>query len=256
MNRIAVALVLAAAASSAALGQEISDLPAGRPVTIEDATPLAWQAFSFSADWASAQRNDGVNYSGPAFSLLYGVARGVEAGVETRLLTHPHLNAERGIGSGDLDVHALGALLSESTSRPALAVRADVFLPTGVASHGTNLSGEVLATRSFDAFRLHANAGFLYVGDTRPEERRERLFAVFGGDVAPLGPWNTDTLLVGDLFVRQSVGRRGHTTAGAEIGVRQRMGMQTLIYAGLLKEFSGEGDRVRYRGLIGLTHAF
>jgi hypothetical protein len=88
----------------------------------------------------------------------------VELGAETRLLTNPHLNASRGIGSGDLDIHLLGTIHRESAGAPALAVRVDTFLPTGVTSHGTNVSAEAIATGSFDSFRVHATFGDLYVG--------------------------------------------------------------------------------------------
>lgn len=258
MRRKIFCLVVAIAGTLAlhAGAQEISNLEAGRPVTIEDATPVDWEAFSASLDWAAAQREDGVNYSGPGLSLLYGAARNFELGAQTRWVTNPHLNARRGISSGDLDVHGLWGLLPETGNLPAIGLRADIFLPTGVASHGTNLSATALVTRSFEHFRVHGNFGILYVGDTRTGERRNRLFAVVGMDAAPLGPWDTDTLLVADVFVRQSVREGDTAVTGAEIGVRQRIGMQTLLYAGFDHEFDGPSGRVRYRGIVGMTHAF
>lgn len=236
--------------------QEISNLEANRPISIEDANPITPDALSASVDYAFARRLDGVNYNGPALALVYGVLPNAEAGVETRLLTNPHSNAARGIGSADLDLHVLGRIAPETSDRPAIAVRADVFLPTGLASHGTNLSAEILATRTFSTFRLHINAGGLYVGDTREDERRNRLFAIAGADFSPLGPWRTDTLIVADTYIRQSVRTDGHPAAGAEIGLRQRIGIQTLAYTGLGTEFAGEADRTRYRVLVGVTHAF
>jgi hypothetical protein len=225
-------------------------------VTVEDSVPIARGAFSASADYAYARRLDDVEYAGPLFALVYGAYQNLELGAESRLLTNPRLNAKRGIGSGDLDVHALGALSAETAGRPSLGVRADVILPTGFASHGTNWSAELLATKSFEAARLHGNLGNLYVGDTRPGERRNRLFAAVGVDFAPRGAWDTDTLGVADVVVRQSVQAEGKTSVGLELGVRRRVGMQTIFYAGLLTETAGEPDRIRYRGVLGLSHAF
>ncbi len=252
------AWILAAALLAAGLarGQAISNLEAGRPVTIEDATPVALGAFSASADYAYARRLDGVQYSGPLFSLVYGAYRNLEIGAESRLLTNPRLNASRGIGSGDLDVHALGTLVAETADRPSVGLRADILLPTGFASHGTDWSAEALATKSFAGWHLHGNFGNLYVGDTRPEERRNRFFAAVGADFAPFGPWNTDTLVVGDVVVRQSILSDGKSSVGLELGVRHRAGMQTIVYAGISTEAAGEPDRIRYRGLLGLSHAF
>jgi hypothetical protein len=236
--------------------QEISNLEGGRPVTVEDAAPIEHGRLSGSFDYAYARRLDGVEYAGPGLSLDYGVLRGFELGAETRYLTNPRLNARRGIGSGDLDVHALASVLAEDARRPGIAVRVDGFLPTGFASHGADFSGTLLATRSFDEFRLHANVGSLYVGDRRPGARRNRLFAAAGIDTAPHGAWDTTTMGVADLVVRQSVLTDGKVSMGIEIGVKRRVGIQTIFFAGLGTEILGERDRARYRGLLGFSHAF
>jgi hypothetical protein len=256
VNRICALALVAVLGAASAGAQEISNLESGRPVTMEDATPLAPGSLSFSADYAYARRLDNVDYAGPAFSLAGGVVAGLELGAETRLLTNPRLNASRGIGSGDLDIHLLGAVRTESGGAPALAVRVDTFLPTGFASHGTNLSGEVIATRSFDSFRLHAALGNLYVGSTRPSQRRNEVYGILGFDVPAFGPWRTDTVAMADVVVRQSVLTGGNVSVGVELGLRHRIGMHTLFYAGMSSEVAGEPDRVRYRGVLGLTHFF
>jgi hypothetical protein len=252
----ALAAALTAIAALPAAGQEISNLEAARPISIEDATPIDRGTWSLSADYAYARRLDNVDYAGPAISLMTAPVSGVEIGAETRLLTNPRLNARRGIGSGDLDVHVLGAVRRETDGGPALAVRGDAFLATGFASHGTNVSAELVATRSFETFRLHASAGDLYVGSTRPEQRRNQVFAVAGFDARPFGPWRTDTLAMGDVVVRQSVAAGGRVSVGLELGLRHRIGLRTIFYAGLMSEVAGERDRIRYRGLLGLTHTF
>lgn len=256
MNRFSALPFLALLGAGSAGAQQISNLESGRPVTMEDAAPIAPGTLSFSADYGYARRLDNVDYAGPAFSLAGGVLTGVELGAETRLLTNPRLNASRGIGSGDLDVHLLAAIRKENGGAPALGVRVDTFLPTGFASHGTNVSAEAIATRSFDALRLHATLGDLYVGSTRPSRRRNQVYGVFGFDVPAFGPWRTDTLAMADVVVRQSVLTGGKVSVGVELGLRHRLGMQTLFYAGLLSEVAGEPDRVRYRGILGLTHFF
>jgi hypothetical protein len=246
----ALAAAAAAWAPLPAEGQEISNLEAARPISLEDATPIERGTWSMSADYAYARRLDRVD------SLMAGPFSGLEIGAETRLLTNPRLNARRGIGSGDLDFHVLGALARESAGGPALAVRGDAFLATGFASHGTNVSAELIATRSFDAFRIHGTAGALYVGSTRPGQRRHQLYAVAGFDARPFGPWRTDTLAMADVVVRQSVATGGKVSVGIELGIRHRIGLQTLFYAGMGSEVAGERDRVQYRGLLGLTHTF
>lgn len=249
---LAVLLLVAAPATA----QEISNLESGRPVTMEDANPLDAGTYSFSADYAYARRVDNVDYAGPAFALVAGVAPRLEIGAETRLLTNPRLNARRGIGSGDLDVHALANVHAESADAPAIGLRVDAFLPTGFASHGTNISTEGIATRSFESFRVHAAFGDLYYGSPREGQRRNQVYGWIGFDTPAFGRWNTDTLAMADVVVRQSVLSGGNVSVGLELGIRHRIGMQTFFQAGLTGEVAGERDRVQYGGLLGLTHAF
>lgn len=256
-RRFACAAALALAGfTRPSAAQEISNLEAARPVTMEDAAPIERGSYSASADYAYARRLDNVDYAGPAFSFVAGAFPGIEIGADSRLLTNPRLNASRGNGSGDLDVHALAALHTESGNGPALSVRGDAILATGFASHGTNVSAELLATRSFEGFRLHAAAGDLYVGSTRPEQRRNRVFGWIGFDARPFGPWRTDTLAMADVVVRQSIATGGRVSVGLELGLRHRIGLKTLFYAGLGSEVAGERNRVRYSGMLGLTHTF
>ena len=239
-----------------ARAQDVSNLEAGRPITIEDPVPVSPGTYSGSFDYAYAVRLDHVDYAGPAIALVYGFAPRFEIGGETRLLTNPRLNARRGIGSGDLDVHVLTEVLEETGGRPGVGLRFDALLATGFASHGTNFVPELLVSKSFERFRLHGNFGSTYIGSTRPEERRNRLYAAIGFDSAPGGGWNTDTLGMMDAYVRQSVETGGKPTVGVELGVKRRIGMQTVFYAGLLSEVAGERTRIRYRGLLGLSHSF
>ena len=253
--RLAAAL-LVGLVSARGLAQEISNGEAGRPITLEDASAISAGTYSGSFDYAFAWRRDGVEYSGPAVSILYGAYPGFEIGVETRVLTSPRENASRGIGSGDLDLHLLGSVVSESRGAPALALRFDMFLPTGFASHGLNLSPRLLATKSFETIRVHANIGTLYVTSLRVGERRSQLFAVVGFDVVPGSAWKTDTVLMADAVLRQSVASGGDPSLGIELGLKQRIGMQTVMYAGTSTEVAGERDRIRFRGILGVTHAF
>jgi hypothetical protein len=253
---VALALCVVSACAASARGQEVSNLEAGRPITIEDPVPVSAGTYSGSFDYAYAVRLDRVDYAGPALALVYGFAPGFELGGETRLLTNPRLNSRRGIGSGDLDLHLLAEVASEAGRRPGIGFRLDALLATGFASHGTNFVPELLVSKSFDSFRLHGNFGSTYVGSTRTGERRNRLYAVVGFDSSPRGGWNTDTLGMMDVYVRQSVETSGETTVGVELGVKRRIGMQTIFYAGLLSEVAGERTRIRYRGLLGLSHAF
>ena len=234
------ALVLMIAPMAA---QQISNLEPERPLAMEDAQPVSFRAFSGGFDWTFNLRRDYSNDHGPGFSLDYGVARGLEVGAALRYVTRPERNAQRGISSGDLFVHALYALKTETASFPALAVRADVQFPTGLDSRGTDLHLALLGTRSFDDFRLHANLLFTRLGDPSPGERAERWAGVAGVDFPVSRRGLTDTLLLADVVGRTHPLIDGPAIFGAEMGVRHRIGSQTVLFGAAGSEFSGGHNR-------------
>lgn len=250
---LAVLLLLAAANAAAQL---LSDLEVERPISVEDARPVSYRAFSGSVDWTYNVRQDRLNDHGPGFSLLYGVARGLELGGSVRYVTRPGRNALRGVSSGDIVLHALYALKTETAAWPALAVRAGVEFPTGLDSKGTDLNLAVLATRSFEMFRVHANGLWTRLGAIEPTERNDRFEAILGADCLVNSRRQTDTLLVTDVSLQSNPVRGGELILAVEAGLRQRIGVQTVFFVGTGAEITGERDRARFRARVGLTHIY
>jgi hypothetical protein len=240
-----------------AAGQLLSDLEPERPLSIEDARPVPFRAFSGSVDWTYNVRQEQLNDYGPGFSLLYGMARGLELGASVRYVTRPGRNAERGISSGDIVLHALYQLKTETVDWPALAVRAGVEFPTGLDSKGTDLHLAGLATRSFDMFRIHGNLLWTRLGATATMERNDRFEGIFGADCV-VNPHSrgTDTLLIADVDVSTNPVRGGRGIVAVEAGFRQRIGVQTIFFVGAGSELTGERDRAHFRVRVGLTHIY
>lgn len=260
--RLAAAVAAAAglqllAAGRPAVAQTLSDLEPERPLLMEDARPVPYRALSGSVDWSYDLRTGSLNDYGPGFSLRYGAARGVEAGAAIRWVTRPERNANRGIASGDLMLHGIFQLVDETASRPALAFRAGVQFPTGLDSKGTDVQLGLLGTRTFDAFRLNANLHYVRLGETNSHERRDRVDGVAGIDfLPPTRSGLTDTLILADAAVRSNPVIGGSPILTLEGGVRQRIGAQTVFFAGAGSEITGTHDRVRLRLRIGLTHTY
>src|SRR6266545_3609699 len=210
---LAALLALGAQAASAQL---LSDLELERPLSIEDARPVAFRAFSGSVDWSYNVRQDRLNDYGPGFSLLYGMARGLELGGSVRYVTRPGRNAERGISSGDIVLHALYQLKTETADWPALAVRAGVEFPTGLDSKGTDLHLAALATRSFERLRVHANFLWTRLGATEPTEHNDRFEGILGADCLVNSRRQTDTLLVTDVGLQTNPIRGANAVVFAE----------------------------------------
>jgi hypothetical protein len=250
---LAAALLLVATRGAAQL---LSDLETERPISIEDARPVSYRAFSGSMDWTYNVRQDRLNDHGPGFSLLYGAARGLELGGAVRYVTRPGRNALRGISSGDIVLHALYELKTETAARPALAVRAVVEFPTGLDSKGTDLNLGVLATRSFEMLRVHGNFLWTRLGATRPTERNDRFEGIFGVDCLVNSRRQTDTLLVTDVGLETNPVRGANAVVFVEAGMRQRIGVQTIFFVGAGSELTGERDRAHFRARVGLTHIY
>ena len=250
---LAVLLLTAAARGRAQL---LSDLEVDRPLAVEDARPVSFRAFSGSVDWTYNVRQDRLNDYGPAFSLLYGMARGLELGGSVRYVTRPGRNADRGISSGDIVLHALYQLKTETADWPALAVRAGVEFPTGLDSKGTDLHLAGLATRSFETFRIHGNFLWTRLGATGSTERYDRFEGILGADWVINPHRRSDTLLVADVDVSSNPVRGGDRILAVEGGIRQRIGVQTIFFAGAGSELTGERDRAHFRVRVGLTHVY
>lgn len=244
------------ASARAMSGQFLSDLGPDRPLAMEDARPVSFRAFSGSTDWTYSVHKGDLNDYGPAFSLAYGAARNLEAGASIRWVTRPERNADRGIASGDIALHALYQLVDETASRPALAFRVGLQFPTGLASKGTDLQLAALATRSFDAFRLHGNVRYVRLGATGFGERQERYEGILGFDFVPSPRGLTDTIVLADASVRSNPVLGQNTILEVQLGARRRIGPQTLLFAGAGSELTGRSDRARLTLRFGVTHVY
>ena len=234
----------------------LSDLEPERPLSVEDARPVSFRAFSGSVDWTYNLRQERLNDHGPGISLLYGMARGLELGGSVRYVTRPGRNALRGISSGDIVLHALYQVKTETADWPAFAVRAGVEFPTGLDSKGTDVHLAALATRSFEMFRLHGNFLWTRLGATLPPERNYRFEGILGADLVLSSPRRTDTLLVADVVASTNPSRGGNRVLAVEAGLRQRIGIQTILFLGAGSELTGERDRAHFRVRLGLTHLY
>lgn len=243
-------------AASPLHAQFLSNLEPERPIAVEDATPIPYRAISAGVDWTYNVRRGGLNDQGPGWSLLYGATRGLEVGAAQRYVTRPGRNALRGISSGDLEIHALYGVLDETARRPAIAARVGLVFPTGLDSRGTDLQLGALVTRSFDSLRLHGNFRWTRLGDTIPTERSDRIEGGIAVDFLASGPGRTDTLIVGDVTVRTSPVKLGDAIVNVEVGARQRVGVQTIVFGGLGTEISDQPDRPRVLVRVGISHVF
>jgi hypothetical protein len=131
---------------------------AGRPLRIEDATPLEYRGVELNLApirWESAR--NGTN----RWSLHPEVAVGVFPRTQIQIaapFAHVDETSSSTTGLAGLEISALHALNAE-TSIPALALGADLALPIGpLAADAAYGTFKVVMTRTLSAARIHANA--------------------------------------------------------------------------------------------------
>jgi hypothetical protein len=130
------------------------------------------------------------------------------------------------------------------------------MFPTGLDSRGTDLELSAIATRSFQAARLHVNLRWERLGDVLPTERADQWFFGLGTDFLPPGRGATDLLLAAAATLRSSGLIDGSTNIGLEGGVRWRVGMGTELFGSAGSEFVGDDARARFSLRLGASHQF
>lgn len=133
----------------------------GRPMQIEDAYATERYAFELKLAPVRLERARGGAYSWEVEpEIAYGILprTQLEVGVP---IAYADVGAERRAGLAGLDVSALYNLNAETRTLPALGVRADLLVPVGnLAPNRSYGSFTGIATRTFSALRLHANAQY------------------------------------------------------------------------------------------------
>lgn len=154
-----VALLLASAPGIAAAQTDFYNTDAGRPMQVEDATPVERGAFELQVAPLRLERLRGASYQwGVEPELAWGMAARtqLELGVPIAWLDR---GADGSLGVAGADLALLHQLNVESQRLPSFGVSAAVLLPVGsLAAEGTAFAtAKGIATRTFGWGRLHAN---------------------------------------------------------------------------------------------------
>lgn len=217
------------------------DLDPLHPVPIEDASPVARDAFELLMPWDYAQPAGGAGQNQLDLDLTYGLALNWHAGLRLPLAFGP--GGETGVaGAG---AFALYNPVREGAGIPALSLRGDLFSPTG-ASARAGLTA--IATRSLGAARVHANAGA-----AAGEGASEELPRWHGGVALDYSFFRASLLVVGALTASQS-GEGDPTESEVSAGVRWQWTPTMVVEAGAGRRLSTSGPDLRLT--LGLSSTF
>jgi len=231
------------------------NLDKNRPLQIEDAYPIGKGEIALEGGAVVNDRRQGKTRFGFQPQVLYGAYYNTQFEIGGDLFTEP-TSISGSEKSGDLRIGALYNFNTETLTLPALAVKLDVELPTGVRAPGVDGTVSAIVTRSFGRWRTHLNAEYTVVGSAQGNERNG-LYRFLAGVSYPLGyPDRFRDTLLADVFTRQSDLRRERNPTGIEVGFRHQISSRTVVDGGIGTEFVGPADRSAVFGTVGLSLAF
>ena len=231
------------------------NLDKNRPVQLEDAYPIAKGEIALEGGGQFIDRRQGRTRFVFQPQILYGAFYNTQLEMGGDLFTEP-TTVEGAEKSGDLRISALYNFNTETLTLPALALKLDLELPTGVRSRGVDGSLTGILTRSFGRWRTHLNATYTVVGSAQGRERNG-FYRFVAGVSYPLGyPARFRQTLIADVFTRQSDLSGGRNPTGVEAGLRYQLSSRIVLDGGIGTEFAGPTDRSAVFGTVGLSVAF
>jgi hypothetical protein len=251
------AILAPAIGRSAAAQTDYYNTDAGRPVAIEDASPIERRAFEIQAAPLRLERaRPGVYAWGLEPEIAYGILPRTQIELGFPLALVDAGMAGRASGLAGIELSVLHALNVE-TSIPALAVSADVLLPGGaLGPERAYASVKGIATRTYPWARFHLNAGYTFgnepdpSADDAPVELARWMVGIAIDRAFPL----RSTLIVAELVARQPIHEVEDVEWSLGAGVRRQLTSRWAIDGGVGRRLSGVAGA--WYATVGTAFAF
>lgn len=238
-----LAVMLLAVTAAATFAQTDHDnLDRGRPLSFEDAEPMARGGYAFEFGLNSnLLRRGGFDFSTP-FALVWGVAANTQLEIGSSLRFGRSL---RGVDVSDSDLGLLYSFNREIGSSPAFAAKLETSAERG---RTTTLTAMGIASKTIGAYdRLHVNASLAMQSGDRPRP------GLVLGFTRPLGyPRHFDTTGLAEIGI---VDLPGGTRTIVGLGIRHQLNPRDVLDLGIESEITGS-DRVPLRLILGYSTSF
>jgi hypothetical protein len=225
----------------------------GRPLHVQDATPIERYAFELQAAPVRWSRASGARVTWSVEpELAYGILPRTQLEMGIPLFLTEGLGDGSRAGVGAVHLSALHALNSETLGMPALAVNAALTIPAGrFGSRQALVSLGALATRTMSFGRVHLNADATAGDDIAADDPRWATPRSAG--LEELSRWTAGvavdralplrSMLVGAELVARRPLRAGHEVEWqAATGVRWQLDPYWAIDAGIGRGFGDAGE--------------
>jgi hypothetical protein len=225
---VALLGVVLALPRSARAQEDFRSADAGRPIRVEDATPIKFREWEVELGSRGGFEEGARGLEG-ILELKAGLIRNAQIGIEVEGAWESGPDgADAATGLEAFSAHLLYALRRETPAMPALAVRLDASSPGAgdVRNRDAQFGLEGIGTRSFGRFRIHGNGGYTFasVADGGDFWRLG-----VGGDY-PLGLFSTAVLA--DVYLEVPADA-GSTRSWIDVGTRLQLTNRTVLDLGL-----------------------
>ncbi len=217
------------------------NIDSGRPLSFDDAESIAFRerAFEFGLSARSPFRRGGLGL-GLSAEYLYGYRVNSHYSIDF----DPSIGSRSGSGDRRFDAGNVGLGLfhnfnRETLTKPAFAVRADTYLPTGRGSSGVGFRLRGIMSRTFNQYsRFHINADANYQTSAGSGDR-SFLPAVTLGFTRPVGyPTSFNQTVVAELGARASQERGRGAVFSAGVGLRRQVTVRSVFDVGIQSDFA------------------
>ena len=234
--------LFASLAAPPALSQtDYYNTDAGRPVTVEDASPVERRAFEIQAAPLRLERaRPGVYTWTFEPELAYGILPRTQLEVGLPVAFVDAGIAGRRSGLTGIDLSVLHNLNLE-TSIPALAIAADVLLPAGnLGPDRAYASVRGIATRTLSWARFHANVGYTF-GESPNAASNEMIEVprwLAGVAIDRAFPLRS-TLVTAELLARQPIHDDEDVEWSVGGGIRRQLTVHWAVDGGVGRQLTG-----------------
>jgi hypothetical protein len=240
-------LAVLALAATPARAVDHNNIDAGRPLSFDDANSLAFgeRALEFGFGLNAPRRGSAGLASHLEFLQGFALNSHFSIGFEPSVGGHGGSGSRR-FDPGNVSLGLFRSLNRETDRSPALAVRADVLLPTGRESRttGVRLRG-ILSRHVAQHDRLHVNVDLNLRPGARGDEREVSPALVLGWS-RPLGyPIRFDTTGLAEIAVRQSEEKSEGAVVSVGVGLRRQMTVRSVLDVGLQSDVAAARNTAR-----------